>query len=79
MAYDVATLAEHMLDDKGGERPAAPPMPGLRPDTPDFRWLRRWNAEEKWAASEHPWISDIGGIAENAMWVLTCKGGSLPA
>jgi hypothetical protein len=64
--YDVATFAEHLLDDdEGGEVPPFRPCLILRRDSPDFRWLQRWTAVgETWAASEHPWISDIRDIAE---------------
>jgi hypothetical protein len=77
--YDVATLAEHLLnDDEGaGVAPFCPCLI-LRRDSPDFRWLRRWTAVEvAWAASEHPWISDIRDIAETD-GDLTCKASNPP-
>lgn len=62
--YDLATFAEHLLDDEGGEVPLVRPCLILRRDIPDFRW-QRWTAvEEKPAASEHHWITKIRDIAE---------------
>ena len=77
--YDIATLAEHLLnDDEGREVSPFRPCLILRRDSPDFRWLQRWIAvEEAWAASEHPWISAIRDLAETH-GSLTCKAGSPP-
>jgi hypothetical protein len=77
--YDIATLAEHLLNDDEG-REVSPFRPCLIPrhDSPDFRWLQRWIAvEEAWAASEHPWISAIRDPAETH-GSLTCKAVSPP-
>jgi putative methionine-R-sulfoxide reductase with GAF domain len=65
--YDVATFAEHELDDReGGEVPLLCPRLVHRPDVPDFRWPQRWTptseAEECWAKGPKPWFPNLGEL-----------------
>jgi len=67
--YDVATFAEHELDDKEGRVvPLLCPRLVLRPNVPDFRWPQRWTpvseTEEDWAKGSAPWLSDLDEFRE---------------